>query len=536
MSQTNPETLPLRTVGEWTLTSERTYKEPFVDVTVDVTFHAPSGQALTIPAFYAGDGIWRVRFNPGETGQWTFQAHTRPADASLMRRGEFTVSERQTDGFLMATPGDAFGFRFESGKPLFIVGDTTYNLFGAAHCDLPVDAFMERRAAQGFNLLRVRVPVSPFHPPEGYSHWQTKRTWAWGGSEQAPRFDRFNLDYFATVDRVVQKAEDLELGLEMIMEAWGFEFPFNSRQIFLPEWEELWMRYLIARYDAYNCLYFWTPLNEYEYYPNGDWHYKSVSDRWAIRIARWIKATAPHGHVIAMHNGPRLPAFAKRFAADPEAVDAVMFQEWGSNDRERGWLAAGIEETIAEAFAGWTRSIVFAEYAYERNPTLPLVFTGHEFSLPEHMRRAPWRGAFQGMGIIHGFENTWGPFAILEEDQPSLPYVQHLKRFFTEIVDFDRLRPAPQLLQSGPNEDGYTPLMLATEDRSQIAVYVPAGGEFALKLPVHGYAAQWYDPRSGELTGAAVSTNPNSMTFSTPGGTDDEGHPWDWALVLVKTA
>jgi hypothetical protein len=328
-----------------------------------VTFHAPSGQALTIPAFYDGDGIWRVRFNPGEAGAWTFQVQTRPADTSLMQRGEFTVTERAADGFLKATPGDAFGFRFESGKPLFIVGDTTYNLFGAAHCDLPVDAFMERRAAQGFNLLRVRVPVSPFHPPDGYSHWQTKRTWAWGGSEQSPRFDRFNLDYFATVDRVVQKAEDLGLGLEMIMEAWGFEFPFNSRHIFLPEWEELWMRYLIARYDAYNCVYFWTPLNEYEFYPNGDWHYKSVADRWAIRIARWIKATAPHGHVLSIHNGPRLPAFAQRFAADPEAIDAVMYQEWGSNDRERGWLAAGIEEMIAKSFAGWTRSIVFAEYA-----------------------------------------------------------------------------------------------------------------------------------------------------------------------------
>ena len=32
----------------------------------------------------------------------------------------------------------------------------------------------------------------------------------------------------------------------------------------------------------------------------------------------------------------------------------------------------------------------------ERNPDLPLVFSGHEFSGPEHMRRAPWRGAFQG--------------------------------------------------------------------------------------------------------------------------------------------
>jgi hypothetical protein len=70
------------------------------------------------------------------------------------------------------------------------------------------------------------------------------------------------------------------------------------------------MRYLIARYDAYNCLYVWTPLNEYEYYPAGIFIHKPAADRWAIRIARWIKAAAPHGHVVAMHNGPRMPPFA----------------------------------------------------------------------------------------------------------------------------------------------------------------------------------------------------------------------------------
>ena len=41
-----------------------------------------------------------------------------------------------------------------------------------------------------------------------------------------------------------------DLGLEMIMEGWGFEFPFNHRSLFTTEWEELWMRYLIARYDG----------------------------------------------------------------------------------------------------------------------------------------------------------------------------------------------------------------------------------------------------------------------------------------------
>jgi hypothetical protein len=528
----NPTSLPRRTVGEWSFQSGHHYKEPFADVIVDAIFTGPSGQSVTVPAFYDGENTWRVRFNPDEAGMWRYRTVSRPINAALDAQGAFQVTERETDGFLQSTPGQAFGFHYESGKPLFIVGDTTYNLFGIAHCGADVESFMARRAAQGFNLLRVRVPVSPFHPPDGYSHWQTCRTWAWGGSEQAPRFDRFNLDYFATVDRVVQHAENLGLGLEMIMEAWGFEFPFNSRQIFLPEWEELWMRFLIARYDAYNSVYFWTPLNEYEYYPNGDWHHKPVSDRWAMRIARWIKGVAPHGHILAMHNGPRIPPFAQRFAADPEAVDTIMYQEWGSNDRETGWLAAGIEEMIERSFAGWPGSVVFAEYAYERNPDLPLIFPGHEFSGPEHMRRAPWRGAFKGVGVIHGFENTWGPFAILDEDQPSLPYLQHLQRFFTEIAPFQHLHPAPELLLSGPDAFGHQPAVLASADQRQIAVYLPAGGTIKLAISSQIESSHWFDPRTGELSPATLTTSNGSAEITAPSGADADGNPWDWVLAI----
>jgi hypothetical protein len=524
----NPTKLAYRTVGEWTLTSDRTYAEPFIHVTVDAHFTGPSGQTLTVPAFYDGNNTWRVRFNPGEVGSWRYRTVARPADAALAQEGAFTVHERPARGFLRSTPGEAWGFCYESGEPLFILGDTTYNLFGMAHCGADVGSFMARRVEQGFNLLRVRVPVSPFHPPDGYSQWQTRRTWPWGGSEQAPRFDRFNLDYFATVDRVVQQAEQLGLGLELIMEAWGFEFPFNSRQIFVPEWEELWLRYLIARYDAYNALYFWTPMNEYEFYPNGDWHHKPVADRWAMRIARWIKGIAAHGHIVAIHNGPRVPPFAQRFAADPEAIDTVMYQEWGTNDRGQGWLAASIEANIERSFAGWPGTAVLAEYAYERNPELPLVFPGHEFSLLEHMRRAPWRGAFQALGVIHGFENSWGPFQILDQDQPSLPYLQHLRRCLTKLLDFARLRPAPDLLVHGHAEFGYQPAVLAAADRSQIAAYLPTGGVIKLALPAQDYEAHWFDTRTGDLEPAAA----NGAQFTAPGGADEDGHPWDWALLL----
>ena len=522
-----PTIIPCRTVAEWTLTSRRQHANPFTDVTVDAIFSSPSGKTYTMPAFYDGHNTWRVRFNPGDPGRWTWRTTSRPTDPDLTQHGEFEATATNSRGFLRSTPGQAWGFAYESGEPALIWGDTTYNLFGMAYCGADVASFLRRRITHGFNLLRVRVPVSPFHPPAGYSDWQTRRTWPWGGSETAPRFDLFNLDYFHTVDGVVHQAEALGIGLEMIMEGWGFEFPFNSRQIFVPEWEELWMRYLIARYDAFNSLYLWTPLNEYEYYPNGDWHYKPVADRWAMRIARWIKATAPHGHIVSVHNGPREPAFSQRFAADPEAVDAILFQEWGARDEHNGWLATGIEDQIQRSLSGWWGSAVFAEYGYERNPAFELKLPSHQFCTPDHTRRATWRGLASGLGVIHGFENSWGPWQHLEEDQPGMAYVDQAHRFFTEIVPFHTVRPVADVIAPATWPAGCRPLALASGNRKTIVVYLPVGGAVTVLGAVGDYAARWFDPRSGSLHAAPTDGN----TFSAP-ATGSDGRPDDWVLLL----
>lgn len=531
----DPDTVPRRTVGEWELHSERPYENPFSDVEVDAAFIGPTGEMLTISGFYDGEETWRVRFSPDEPGRWTYHITSRPADPDLKRDGEFEVLDRDTRGFLEATPDHAWGFRYESGEPVLLLGDTVYNLFGMAHCGGDVDRFLQRRAKQGFNLLRARLPVSPFHPPAGYSGWQTRRTWPWGGSEQSPRFDRFNLDYFHTVDDVVRRAEELDVGLEMIMEAWGFEFPFNDRSAFTPEWEELWLRWLIARYDAYPCVYFWTLMNEYEYYPDGDWHRGryGVEDLWAMRTGRWVKAVAPHGHIVSVHNGPRVPPFAERFAIDPKAIDAVMFQEWGTTGEEDSWLAAGIEDQIRESLEGWDGSAVFAEYGYERNPDLPLEIPGHEFCGPEHTRRGAWRGAFSALGVIHGFENSWGPFMVLDEDQPGLTYLLHLHRFFTEVVPFHEMRPMPEMIELKERPPGHRPLALATEDGDVAAVYLPVGGSVDLSLPTgRYYDAEWYDPRTGQRRPASPDSGKDAFRLTAPPGESEEGHPWDWVLIL----
>ncbi|WGF87525.1 apiosidase-like domain-containing protein [Marinivivus vitaminiproducens] len=518
----NPTTLPRRSVGEWSFTSRTAYRSPFADVQVDAVFTAPSGRRLAQPAFYDGDDVWRVRFNPGEAGSWRFELISRPHDGELTASGAFEVTERDARGFLNATPGRAWGFHFENGEPAFILGDTVYDLFGMQYCGGDVAGFVRRRAEQGFNLLRVRLSVSRFHPPDGHCDWQTRRCWPWGGSETAPRFDLMNLDWFRSVDQTVRMIDELGIGIEMIAEGWGFEFPFNHRAWFTAEWEELWLRYLIARYDAFTSVYFWTPLNEYEYYPNGDWHHTAVADRWAMRIGRWIKSVAPHGHVLAMHNGPRLPPFAERFRADPEAIDAIMFQDWGTRDAERGWLAAGIEDAARSALEGWRGSAVLAEWGYERNPALELKLPSHEHCDRDHTRRGAWRGAFSGLGIIHGFENSWSPWMILGEDQPGLADLLIVRDFFTTIAPFASLRPGAPV--EGDHAHGERPLVLVREDGGLTLYYLPAGGVVTARAD----KARWFDPRSARICDA----RPEGDGFRPPLQADPHGRPLDWILML----
>lgn len=528
-------TAPVRTMREWSFHTSGDYDNPFTGVTVWAEFTAPSGSTATIEAFYDGDATWRLRFNPNEAGAWSWSLRSTPPNPDFDRSGQFEATPAAVHGFLTSTPGEGWGFAYESGEPVFIFGDTVYHLFGIAHNSPEgldaVRAFMDRRAAQGFNLLRIRLPISPFHPPDGYSRWQTRSLWPWGGSPQSPRFDQFDLEYFSTVDTVIRHAETLGIGIELIMQAYGFEFPFNSRQIFTAEWEELWLRYLVARYDAFGSAWFWQLQNEYEYYPNGDWHYDSsgVADRWAMRVSHLVRRLAPHGHIVAIHNGPVKPSFGARFASDPGVIDTVMFQTWGTTGEDDAWLAAGIEETIGASLGDWPGSAVFAEWGYEFNEALAPTMLGHRWCDADHTRRGAWRGAMSALGIIHGFENSWGPFAILDRDQAGLEHLLHVRQFFTEVMPFATLRPAAGLA-SGDERPGYRPLALAMPDHDQAVVYLPAGGEVTLTGLDGRYATQWFDPRTGALTsGPDWETGPLS-----PPAPPSGDRPDDWVLVLGR--
>ncbi len=49
-------------VVQWSYVSHRPYADPFNDVTLDVLITDPAGAQRTIPAFWAGENQWTVRY------------------------------------------------------------------------------------------------------------------------------------------------------------------------------------------------------------------------------------------------------------------------------------------------------------------------------------------------------------------------------------------------------------------------------------------------------------------------------------------
>jgi hypothetical protein len=132
------------------------------------------------------------------------------------------------------------------------------------------------------------------------------------------------------------------------------------------------------------------------------------------------------------------------------------------------------------------------------------------------------------MGIIHGFENSWGPFAVLDQDQPGLDHLRHLHRFFTTLVPFDRL--APSLLDVTGTDDrrGRLPLALATPERDIVVVYLPTGGDVSIRGLAGPPTVEWFDPRSGSLIEAGHTA---AATYAPPQPPSGD-KPDDWVLVL----
>src|SRR4051812_9496797 len=60
-------------VTEWSYTSAKTYDDPFNDLELDILITDSGGHEQRVPAFWAVDLTWRVRFAPSAAGKFVYR-------------------------------------------------------------------------------------------------------------------------------------------------------------------------------------------------------------------------------------------------------------------------------------------------------------------------------------------------------------------------------------------------------------------------------------------------------------------------------
>src|SRR5947199_9212239 len=74
-------------VVEVTFTARQKHPDPFNTLELDVTFTAPDGKAVRVPAFWAGGDVWRVRYSSPQVGTHTYRTRcSDPGDRGLHGR------------------------------------------------------------------------------------------------------------------------------------------------------------------------------------------------------------------------------------------------------------------------------------------------------------------------------------------------------------------------------------------------------------------------------------------------------------------
>ena len=113
---------------EKTFVSSKIYVDPFNEIELDVLFTDPQGQMLRVPAFWAGENTWKVRFAPATGGRHVYRvARCDQANSDLHdQTGEFDVAEMAENPRLsyLRVAEDRRHLERADGSPFFWLGDT----------------------------------------------------------------------------------------------------------------------------------------------------------------------------------------------------------------------------------------------------------------------------------------------------------------------------------------------------------------------------------------------------------------------------
>ena len=529
------------------LTAKAHHTDIFNQVDVDVVFTRNDGAAWRVPAFWAGDNTFRVRFAAPAPGEYAWRSESTAADdaglhgrtgsmqalaydgpVSLYRHGRLRVAESHRT------------LEHADGAPFLWLADTWW-MGLTKRLDWP-DGFrrmVEDRARKGFSAIQIVAgPLPDFCATT--ATWDPQQAneagWPWEKD-----FARINPAFYDLAD--LRLAFMVEQGLmPCVVSMWGYYLPFMGVERVKRHW-----RNLIARYGAYPvtwCLAGECTMPTYARHgtPEFDTDQAAQKSGWT-KVARYIRNIDPYHNLLTAH-----PMSSGRLSLEDETlVDFDMIQ------------------TGHSGYPSLKPSADAMQAAVSRQPRMPALNGEVNYegimggSKDEIQRHLFWTSMLQGAcGHTYGAQGIWAMSSRLEPFKGTTGswgdgFWQDVMRYsgsahvgigatILRRYPWWRLQPSDEPAEG---RAGCAFSFVARIPGELIIAYLPCncmssdvlghqeawGGPHPLRIePGAKYTAKYVNPRTGaDLPIGEVVGKDGQWTPPRKPGMDD------WVLVLEKT-
>jgi len=296
--ETSMEKVGRYEVFEATVSSDKTYANPFTEAELRARFTGPKGRKVDVTGFYSGGSEWKVRFVPDVVGAWRYEARLTGKGKPVKASGSFRCVKSDQHGFVRVSKKNPYRFEYDDGTPFYPIGQQLGSGVGetpgfdapdhTAWVTTDRETFMEAFTG-ATNLLRCQLGtgttaglaldlMAEQKTPDRYH------------LENCLRFD----DSCRTVKRygwsqIVILFQDMSLWGGGAKTAFGGGLVRDSYKSLkskqLPNVER-YVRYVVARWAAYTDI--WELFNEDSYAPND----------FLAHLARVIREADPYDHPV----------------------------------------------------------------------------------------------------------------------------------------------------------------------------------------------------------------------------------------------
>ncbi|MCP4166422.1 MAG: DUF4038 domain-containing protein [Chloroflexi bacterium] len=389
-------------VTQWFYTSGKSYDDPFNEVELSVLFRDADGEEKRVPAFWAGEQTWGVRYASPNLGTHHHRSICSDVSNDALHGQEGILEVTPYEGVnplfrhgKLRVAADRRHLEHHDGTPFFWLGDTWW--MGLCQRLKWPGGFRELtadRVAKGFSLVQIVAGLYPDMEPFD------ERGANEAGFPWEPDFSRINPAYFDMAD--LRIAYMVQNGLApCVVGCWGYFLDFAGDDVLRKNW-----RNLVARWGAYPIV--WCVAGEalMLYYvgdqgpDDAEQHIEALRSRWSD-LTRALRSFDPYHNPITIHP----TRYGRDQVDDPAILDLEMLQT-GHN----GYLS--LADTVD-----------FLEESLAREPTMPVFVSEVNYEgIMESSREEMQRFLFWTCLLSGACGHTYGANGLWQVNTREQPY------------------------------------------------------------------------------------------------------------------